>query len=70
MPSLYQLFFFRVGRMTIKQLSDRASIDYQYYADKGWLESDYYYPIQMNPLMKATGSLMDSLVNTFRSVIS
>ncbi len=69
-PTLFQLFVFCVGRMTIKQLADPESIDYKYYAERGWLESDYYYPTRLNPLKKAAGHAMDSMVATFREMVA
>jgi hypothetical protein len=32
-----------------------------YYSDKGWFESDYYYPTRLGALKKAAGNLIDSL---------
>ena len=31
----------------MRQGLDERSRDYRYYMEKGWLESDYYYPTQM-----------------------
>lgn len=67
-PSLYQLMFFHIGRMTIKQLSDPTSIDYRYYAERGWLESDYYYPTRLGLFKRTAGRLMDAAVAPFRSM--
>lgn len=69
-PSFEQLVFFRGGRTTIKQLSDRDSIDYHYYQDRGWLESDYYYPTNLGLIKKATGSIVDSMTPMLRALIS
>ena len=40
------------------------SVDYRYYADKGWFESDYYYPTRLGALKKAAGHLFDSMAAT------
>jgi len=40
---------------------DGSSRDYAYYSDKGWFESDYYYPARLGALKKVAGSLFDSL---------
>ncbi len=41
----------------INQMLDDRSIDYRYYAEKGWFESDYFYPTRLGPLKKAGRSL-------------
>jgi hypothetical protein len=33
--------------------------DYRYYKEKGWFESDYYYPVRISPLKKLTGKFFD-----------
>jgi hypothetical protein len=38
---------------------DDSFRDYTYYADKGWLESDYYYPTRLGVLKKGAGKLFD-----------
>jgi multimeric flavodoxin WrbA len=68
-PSLLQLMIFRMGRSTIRQQADPESLDYHYYADKGWLESDYYYPTRLGPFKKAAGKLMDSMTATLQSFL-
>ncbi len=68
-PTLLQVLFFRIGRTTIKQEADPKSLDYQYYAEKGWLEADYYYPTRLDVLKKAAGRLMDSMMATMRSMM-
>ena len=69
-PTLNQLFIFRFGRSTIKQAADAGSIDYKYYADRGWLKADYYYPTRMGPLKKAAGVFMDSFAGTVREMMA
>jgi len=68
-PSLMQVLIFRMGRTTIRQEADQSSIDYQYYNDRGWLESDYYYTTRLNPVKKAAGSLIDSLAAAVRGMM-
>jgi multimeric flavodoxin WrbA len=65
-PSLFQLTIFRFGRTFIKQAAGKDSVDYQYYAGKGWLESDYYYPTQMGMFKKTAGRLLDSMTAAIR----
>jgi multimeric flavodoxin WrbA len=60
-PSLFKLWVFRYARTSMRLLLDDRSRDYRYYKDKGWFESDYYYPVPLGALKKATGSLFDSV---------
>jgi multimeric flavodoxin WrbA len=60
-PSLLMLAIFRTFRSMIRQASDDSSPDYRYYAEKGWFESDYYYPARLGVLKKGAGMLFDSL---------
>jgi len=69
-PTLFQLFIFRIGRSTIRQEADPESVDYRYYVDRGWLQSDYYYPTRLNPLKRAAGNFLDSISGTFRKMIA
>ena len=57
---------FRIARSTIRQLLDDRSRDYRYYAEKGWFESDYYYPTRLGVLKKGAGMLFDSLATRAR----
>ena len=69
-PTLFRLMLFRMGRTSINQMLDDTSLDYRYYAEKGWFESDYYYPTNLGPLKKAAGSLFDSMATTVRHMLS
>ncbi|HWQ89296.1 MAG TPA: flavodoxin family protein [Desulfitobacteriaceae bacterium] len=59
-PSLFRLMLFRMTRTSIKSLDDRYR-DYNYYKEKGWFESDYYYDINLGPIKKLAGYLFDYL---------
>lgn len=58
-PSLLMLAIFRTFRCMIRQASDDTTPDYRYYAEKGWFESDYYYPTRLGVLGKGAGKLLD-----------
>ena len=58
-PSLLKLVIFRMGRTNVRLLAEKTSPDYAYYRDKGWLESDYFYPARLNLFQQAAGSLFD-----------
>jgi multimeric flavodoxin WrbA len=60
-PTLLKLLLFRLGRTKIRMELDDSSCDYRYYVDKGWLESDYYYPTRLGMLKKGAGKLFDSM---------
>jgi NADPH-dependent FMN reductase len=57
-PTLVNLWIFRNSRTSISLL-DETYRDYTYYRDKGWFESDYYYPTRLNMFKKAAGRLFD-----------
>ena len=60
-PTLFRLMAFRMARTSIRLELDENSRDYAYYKEKGWFESDYYYPTRLGALKKAAGSLFDSI---------
>jgi multimeric flavodoxin WrbA len=69
-PSLIKLMIFRMGRTSMRQMLDDRSRDYRYYADKGWFESDYYYPTRLGALKKTAGNLFDSMATTVRHLVA
>lgn len=58
-PSLMMLAGYRMGRASMRENLDERSLDYRYYAENGWFESDYYYPTRLGPLRKLLGALFD-----------
>jgi hypothetical protein len=60
-PSLLKLGMFRFSRKNIQGGLTEASRDYTYYRNKGWFESDYYYPVRLGPMKKAAGLLFDAV---------
>ena len=60
-PSLLKLMLFRMGRTSSKIMLNKEFRDYTYYREKGWFESDYYYPVKLNPLYKLSGRIFDAL---------
>jgi multimeric flavodoxin WrbA len=69
-PSWFMLMGFRMGRTTIVQELDERSRDYRYYADNGWLTSDYFYPIRLGPIKRTAGILFDRITPTIRRMIA
>jgi multimeric flavodoxin WrbA len=60
-PSMLKLWAFRMGRTSVRLELTETDNDFQYYTDKGWFESDYFYPVRLSPVQKAAGRLFDSM---------
>lgn len=60
-PTLLKLMLFRMSRTSMKLMLDGSSRDYAHYSDKGWFESDYYYPTRLGALKNVAGNLFDSV---------
>ncbi|MEZ5070784.1 MAG: flavodoxin family protein [Bacteroidales bacterium] len=58
-PSLFKLLLYRLSRSTMKIMLDENFRDYTYFTEKGWFESDYYYPVALNPVKKYLGRFFD-----------
>jgi multimeric flavodoxin WrbA len=58
-PALINLMAFRMSRTSMRLMLDGRSRDYTYYSDKGWFDSDYYYPTRLGVLKKTAGGLID-----------
>jgi multimeric flavodoxin WrbA len=63
-PPLLKLMLFRMSRTSMKLMLDGSSRDYAHYSNKGWFESDYYYPTRLGVLKKASGSFFDSVARS------
>lgn len=59
-PSLYRLMMFRISRNLIKNLDPKFR-DHQYFKEKGWYKSDYYYDISLGVLKRLAGHIFDFL---------
>lgn len=59
-PSTFRLMIFRTGRMGLRHANVKY-YDYDYYKDKGWFESDYYYETSLGPIKKLLGCFFDLL---------
>ena len=60
-PSLFKIMAFRWGRTAISEMLNEDFRDYTHYRDKGWFESDYYYPVKLGPFKKLAGGLFDRM---------
>lgn len=52
---------FRMSRSTAKLLLNENYRDYTYYREHGWFESNYYYPVKLNPFKKLIGRFFDMM---------
>jgi len=50
---------FRMARTSVKLLLDESWRDYIYYKNNGWFGSNYYYPIQLNPVKQLACNFFD-----------
>lgn len=67
-PAVLDLLAFRMCRTMIRQLGPEK-VDYQYYADKGWFEADYFYPTKLGALKRAVGSLADRMAPAVQKLV-
>ena len=58
-PSFFDLMIFRLSRTSMKKMLNEEFRDYTYYKEKGWFESDFFYPTDLNPVKKIFGKLFD-----------
>ena len=63
-PSFFRLMAFRIGRTNIKIINHKFR-DYQYYKEKGWFESDYYYSTSLGLIKRLAGNLSDLIGQKF-----
>jgi multimeric flavodoxin WrbA len=62
-PSLLKIFLFRMARSSMKILLNESNPDFAYYLKNGWFESDYYYPVKLNPVKRLAGNFFDRRVS-------
>jgi multimeric flavodoxin WrbA len=58
-PTWFKLMLFRMSRTSMRLELDDSYRDYAYYAEKGWFESDYYYPTRLGLIKQGAGKLFD-----------
>lgn len=58
-PTIFELMIFRMGRIRVRKMLNENFRDYTYYEEKGWFDTDFYYPVKLNPVMKVIGKLFD-----------
>ncbi len=60
-PGLFWLMTFRMARTSVRLTLDDTSRDYNYFSERGWFESDYYYPTHLGVLKSSAGNLFDMI---------
>jgi multimeric flavodoxin WrbA len=60
-PGWLMLMAFRMGRTSMRLELDESSCDCQYYAERGWFESDYFYPTRLGVFKAVAGKVFDSM---------
>jgi multimeric flavodoxin WrbA len=60
-PGLFELMIFRITRTRMKYMLDDLYRDHNYFMEKGWFDSDFYYPVKLNPIMRGFGNLFDRM---------
>lgn len=61
-PTLFKLMIFRMTRSSMKYFDEALEPDKKYFEAKGWLDSDYYYDVEINPIKKIIGNFFDIMV--------
>jgi multimeric flavodoxin WrbA len=59
-PGLLELVMFRMGRNNVRIELAEADADYKYYAERGWFDSDYFYPTRLGFMKRSLGRLADA----------
>ena len=60
-PTIYEVLTFH----GLKSKTFMQKADHDYWNSRGWLESDYYYPVQVNPFMKLMGKCLDIFIQNY-----
>jgi len=58
-PSWFMLAIFRLSRSSHAAVPNEESCDYRYFRDKGWFESEYYYPVRLSVFRRWFGAALD-----------
>ena len=58
-PKIGDLFIFRMMRGTKPMMTEIMPRDVQYFKEKGWMESDFYYPVKLGVVKKLLGRFAD-----------
>ncbi len=62
-PSAFELIGFKLGQAATRQTLDTSARDWQYYTERGWVESEYFYPVRLGPVKKMIGQAAKAIGN-------
>ena len=66
-PSIFKLMIFRMARTSMKLMLNEDFRDYTFYRENGWFDSEYYYPVKLDPLKKLIGKIFDMVYSKIYS---
>jgi multimeric flavodoxin WrbA len=61
-PSLFHMMIFRATRSSMKYFEEALEPDKKYYENKGWITSDYYYPVHVGLFKRLIGAFIDLMI--------
>ena len=64
-PTIGDLLWFKMWRLNSGECADPNPVDNKYWKEKGWLQSDYYYDLNINPFKKILIEGMGKLMRSF-----
>ena len=59
-PGVVEVVLFRMGRNSVRIELDETAADYKYFAERGWFDSDFFYPTRLGFMKKSVGRLADA----------
>jgi len=62
-PGIAELINFRVWRSVVTRTRDASPYDWNYWKESGWLEQDYYYPVNPGPLANGIAALVEKIID-------
>ncbi len=63
-PSVYDLVYFKMWKINTLAGKNLNPADYNYWKDKGWLESNYYYNVRIGPINKILAAFGGAIINS------
>ncbi len=58
-PSVYDIFMFNC----LRSKTYTSALDYKFWAEKGWLNADYFYEVKLNPFKRWGGHLVKAIIH-------
>lgn len=61
-PSFFRMMIFRSTRSSMKYFEEALEPDKNFYDQRGWFTSDYFYDVKINPLKRFAGWIADTMI--------